>query len=190
MNCEPDHESDLTVPLICFICSALCRKSTGGSVLYPSVRAYDSICHTVTRLHEQLRSWLEPVNVYMCVCPVRDSPLDESELTSPRFQASCSLSFPAHSDEILRRFDSRRKTAAQWRLPTHKAQRYSGSQWHLDWGLHKTNPVFCCVALFYPIIQQVEKERVKVREKEMERHTCSQGKLSCLIRLFLDVILH
>ncbi len=128
MNCEPDHESVLTVSLICIICSALCRKSTGGSVLYPSVRAYDSICHTVTWLHEQLLSWLEPVNVYICVCPVRDSLLDESELTSLRSPASCSLSFPAHSDEILRRFGSRCKTAAQWYLPTHKAQRYSGSQ--------------------------------------------------------------
>lgn len=188
MSCEPDHELVLAVPCYLF---AIVQEVNRGLRLIPfSQSAYDSICHTVTRLHRQLLSWLESANVYICVCPVRDSLLDELELTSPRSPASCSLSFPAHSDEILRRFGSRCKTAAQWCLPIHKAQRYSGSQWHLDWGLHKKNPVFCCVALFYPIIQQVEKERVKEREKEMERHTCSQGKLSCLIRLLLDVILH
>lgn len=181
-------QSSLFLLFVLFV--RYCAGSQQGSVLYPSVRAYDGICHTVTWLHKQLLSWLEPVNVYICVCPVRDSLLDESELTSLRSPALCTLSFPAHSDEILRRFGSRRKTATQWCLPTHKAQLYSGLQWHLDWGLHKKKPVFCCVALFYPIIQQVDKERVKEIEKEMERHTSSQGKLSCLIQLVLDVILH
>lgn len=91
MNCEPDHESVLTVPLICVICLALCRKSTGGSVLYPSVRAYDGICHTVTWLHEQLLSWLESVYVYICVCPVRDCLLDSQSwpLRGPRHRVRC-----------------------------------------------------------------------------------------------------
>lgn len=117
----------LAICVICFSPGIVHGVKKGFCFIPFNQRAY-SVCHVETRLQEQQLFLHEPVNVYICVCPVRDSLLDESELTSLRSPASCSLSFPAHSDEILRRFSSRRKTAAQWCLPTHKAQHYSGSQ--------------------------------------------------------------
>lgn len=44
-----------------------CAGSQQGSILYPSVRAYDSICHTVTWLHKQLLGSSLWMCIYVCV---------------------------------------------------------------------------------------------------------------------------
>lgn len=66
MNCEPEHESVLTVPRCLRYLFSIVKEVNRGFCLLPfSQSAHHSFSHKVTRLHEQLLSQLEPVNVYI-----------------------------------------------------------------------------------------------------------------------------